>query len=318
MARPWMPEITGADMLLNLTQAGYEDDADFVNASLSIGKVPYGEGDTFALPFAGNVQLLFYNKSVLESANAQVPETWEDVLAIAEAVHGKDDKVGYVIRGQQGNPIVTDYLPLLWAYGGDVFDEDWNVTVDSDAAKESLAMYMELLDNGVNYEKNDIVAAVSDGKAAMSLGWPSWYISSEGATSEYAEIPNKASESSESYPTGMIGNWMMGVTKNSQNPELAMKFLQYVTSAEAQKIATEHGGVPTRKSVFTDQELSGKYPYFETLLVATENSVVRPRTPLWSDVETVYGAELSSAISGTKTIDEALAAAKVAIENIMK
>lgn len=179
---PWMPELCEAGIFANLTEMGYKEDSDFVKASLDIGKHPYAEGDLYALPFAGNVQLLFYNKQVLDDKGFSVPESWEDILKISKAVNGKDGKVGYVIRGQQGNPIVSDYLPVLWAFGGDVFDENWNVTIDSKEAKEALKLYMDLLANGANYEKNDIVAAVSDGKAAMSLGWPSWYISGESAT----------------------------------------------------------------------------------------------------------------------------------------
>jgi len=315
---PWMPEFCEAGLYANLTELGYEEDADFVKASLDIGKYPYAEGDLYALPFAGNVQLLFYNKQVLDDAGFSVPESWEDVLAIAKAVNGKDGKVGYVIRGQQGNPIVSDYLPVLWAFGGDVFDQSGNLTIDSQEAKDALKLYMDLLANGANYEKNDIVAAVSDGKAAASLGWPSWYISGESASAEYAAIPSKATAASTAYPTGMIGNWMMGVTANSGNSELAMKFLEYVTSVDVQKAAAEFGGVPTRTSVFTDSELLVKYPYFETILVSTENSVVRPRLVEWTDIETAYGTELSSAISKTKSIDQALADARAAIEAIMK
>lgn len=315
---PWMPEYCEAGLFANLTELGYEEDADFVKASLDIGKYPYAEGDIYALPFAGNVQLLFYNKQVLDDAGLTVPQSWEDVLNIAKAVNGKDGKVGYVIRGQQGNPIVSDYLPILWAYGGDVFDDKGNLTIDSKEAKDALKLYIELLKNGANYEKNDIVAAVSDGKAAASLGWPSWYISGETAAAEYAAIPSKATATSPEYPTGMIGNWMMGVTANSGNSELAVKFLEYVTSADVQKKAAEFGGVPTRTSVFTDSELLAKYPYFETILTCTENSVVRPRLTLWTDMETAYGTELSSAISNTKSIDQALADARTAIEAIMK
>lgn len=315
---PWMPEFCEAGIFANLTELGYKIDSDFLKASLDIGRNPYGKGDVYALPFAGNVQLLFFNKQIYEDNNFTVPVSWEDILKIAKAVNGKDGKVGYVIRGQQGNPVVSDYLPILWAFGGDVFDKDWNVTVDSKEAKDALKLYMDLLANGANYEKNDIVASVSDGKAAMSLGWPSWYISGENATAEYASIPSKATNSSTAYPTGMIGNWMMAVTANSGNTELAVKFLEYVTSEEVQKKAAEFGGVPTRVSVFTDGKLSAKYPYFKTILAGTENSVVRPRTPLWTDVETAYGTELSNAISGTKSIDAALTDAKAAIEGIMK
>lgn len=315
---PWMPELFEAGIFANLTELGYKADSDFVEESLAIGMHPYGKGDIYALPFAGNVQLFFYNQKIFEDNKFEVPDSWEDVLEIAKKVNGKDGKVGYVIRGQQGNPIVSDYLPILWAYGGNVFDENWNVIVDSPEVKEALNLYIELLENGANYEKNDIVAAVSDGKAAMSLGWPSWYISGETATAAYAPIPGKVSDSSKLYATGMIGNWMMGVTANSANKELAMKFLIYVTSADCQKKAAEYGGVPTRVSVFTDEGLNKKYPYFMTILEGTRNSVIRPRTPLWTDIETAYGAELSSAISGTKSIDQALADAKTAIEAIMK
>lgn len=314
---PWMPEFCEAGMLYNLTAAGYTDDADFVKQSLDIGKYPYAEGDTYALPFAGNVTLLFYNQEVLDSVNAEVPDNWEDLLAVATQVKGSG-KLGYVVRGQQGNPIVGDYLPLLWAYGGDVFDADWNVTVDSPEAKQALEMYLKIAAQGDNYEKNDIVAAVSDGNAAMSLGWPSWYISSGSSAAGYAKIPSKVSASSATNRAGVIGNWMMAVTANSTHPDLAVKLLEYLTSAETQKAAADAGAVPTRTSVFTDTDLVAKYPYYTTLLEATQESNIRPRTPLWSEVENVYGIELSNALSGTKSVDQALADAKTAIEQVMQ
>lgn len=315
---PWMPEFCEANILEDLTQMGYKEDEDFVKKSLDVGKNPYATGDVYALPFSGNVQFLFYNKELLEKNSLEVPTTWEDVLKISQDINGKDDKVGYVIRGQQGNPIVSDYLPILWAYGGNVFDKDWNVTVDSKEGKESLQMYIDLLKNGANYEKNDIVASVSSGKGALSLGWPSWYISGENATAEYAPIPTKVNSSSKANDTGMIGNWMMGVTANSKNKEMAEKFLEYVTSAEVQTETVDKGAVPTRTSILNNSALNEKYPYFKTLLEATENSVIRPRTPHWADIETAYGTELSNAISGIKTVDQALADAKTAIEGIMK
>lgn len=314
---PWMPEWCEAGVFENLTALGYQTDSDFVKASIDIGKYPYGEGDVYALPFAGNVMLMFYNKQVFDDNGFKVPDNWADTLDIAKKAKAAG-KIGYVIRGQQGNPIVTDYLPILWSYGGDVFDKDWNIIIDSQEAKDALNLYIELLANGANYEKNDIVAAVSDGKAAMSLGWPSWYISGTDASSAYAVIPGKKDASAAEHPSGMIGNWMMGVTANSTNKELALKFLEYVTSTDVQKQAAEFGGVPTRTSVFQDADLSAKYPYFATLLEGTEKSVIRPRTPKWSDCETALGTELSSAISGQKPVDKALADAKTAIENIMK
>ena len=162
---PWMPEFGENGILANLTELGYEADADFAEKSLMLGRVPYATGDQFALPYSGNVILFFYNKDLFEKYGvAEAPTDWAAVLEIAKKVK-EGGEIGYVIRGQQGDPIVADFLPVLWAFGGNVFDEDLNVTIDSEEAKAALNLYIELLANGVNYEKNDIVAAVSEGKA---------------------------------------------------------------------------------------------------------------------------------------------------------
>lgn len=313
---PVMPEFAEGGVLQNLTELGYVDDKDFISASLAVGKNPYATGDTYALPFNGNVQLFFYNEQVLTDLGAEVPDSWEDVLDVATKAKAAG-KNGYVIRGQQGNPIVSDYLPILWAYGGDVFDDDWNVTVDSEEAKQALQLYCDLLAQGANFEKNDIVASVADGSSAMALGWPSWFISGEDAQASYAAIPSKVSDAASVNATGMIGNWMMGITANSTHKELSLALLEYLTSAETQKATVDVGCVPTRVSVSTDAEVTAKYPYLEEICIATENSVVRPRTVKWSTIEEVYGAELSNVVSGVKTIDQGLSDAKAAIEQVM-
>lgn len=313
---PVMTEYAESGVLLDLTQNGYTNDTDFVKQSLDIGKNPYATGDTYALPFAGNVQLLFYNQTVLDNLGATVPTNWDEVLKVAKAAK-KAGQNGYVIRGEQGNPIVSDFLPILWANGGNVFDDKWNVVIESKEAKKALQLYCDLLSQGANYVKDDIVASVSDGSSAMALGWPSWFISGKDTKAAYAAIPSKISADSTVNATGMIGNWMMGVPANSTHKKLAIELLTYLTSAQVQKKAVDVGGVPTRTSVFTDSEVLTKYPYFTTIYEATGNSVVRPRTAKWSKVEEVFGAELSNVISGVKTIDEGLADAKKAIEQVM-
>lgn len=315
---PWIPEFAKAGVLCDLTKNGYTDDSDFVKTSLDIGKDPYAKGDTYALPFAGNVTLLFFNQDVLKSVGAtHAPDNWEDVLNIAQKAQ-LNGKLGYVVRGQQGNPIVGDYLPLLWAFGGDVFDENFNVTVNSPEGLASLEFYLQLAKTGANYEKNDIVASVASGKAAQALGWPSWFISGTDSVASYAVIPGKIDAQSKEYSAGVIGNWMMGITANCGKKDLAIELLKYLTSEEVQKAAADKGAVPTRLSVFNDKELSAKYPFYKTLLTGTQNSKVRPRTELWGEIENVYGIELSNALSGTKSAKQALADAQKAIEKIVK
>lgn len=310
---PWMPEFADAEVFLNLTKAGYQADSDFVQQSLDIGRVPYAEGDQYALPFSGNVMLFFYNTDLVKD----IPTDWAGVLETAKQIKA-DGKLGYVVRGQQGNPIVSDWLPIFWSMGGEVFDKDWKSQVNSEAGKKALELYLALAETGANYEKNDLVAAVSDGSASMSLGWPSWYVSGTEAKAAYGVIPGKADAGAPAHPSGMIGNWMMGVTANSANAELAQELLVYLTAADTQKKMAEAGGVPTRASVLSDKALVEKYPYFPTLLEGTKQSKVRPRHTNWSNAEEALGAELSAAVSGLKPVDQALADAAAAMDAAMQ
>ncbi len=307
---PLMPEYIEKNLLCNLTRLGYTDDEDFVEKSRLLGKDPYPLGATYALPFSGNVQLIFYNKSVID------PDVdlsnWQSIYeACMEA--NSNGKKGYAIRGQAGNPIVSDFLPILWAYGGDIFDDN-KVVLDSQESRDALDFYCKLYATGGNYEKNDLVAAISSGEAGIALGWPSWFISGTGSSAEIAQIPGKKDTSSDILPTGEIGNWLIGITSNSANKELALDAIQYLTSKEVQIKALDYGGVPTRTSIFRDTGILNKYPFFDVIYSGTNNSRVRPRTAKWSRIEDVFGEQLVKCINGEQSVDETIRISQERIE----
>ena len=308
---PLMPEYIEKKIIQNLTQLGYSDDEDFVEKSRLLGKDPYPLGATYALPFSGNVQLIFYNENLVKDPS--VLSNWAGIYGKSEEIL-LSGKKGYAIRGQTGNPIVSDFLPILWAFGGDLFDEDNNVVLDSRASREALEFYCKLYKTGGNYNKDDLIKAIQTGEAGIALGWPSWFITGNGPSAAIAQIPGKKTGSSQILATGEIGNWLLGVTTNSKNPELALKLASYLTSEEVQREALEYGGVPTRKSIFRDQKVLEKYPYFQQLYSGTNNSRVRPRTSKWARIEEVFGEELVRCINEEITADEAIKNSQAAIE----
>ncbi len=310
---PLMPEYIEKGVLVNLTKLGYTDDEDFVEKSSLLGKDPYPLGATYALPFSGNVQLIFYNPAVI--GDDPDLSNWNNILTICKQAQA-NGKEGYAIRGQSGNPIVSDFLPILWAFGGDIFDENNYVILDSAASREALYFYYDLYKTGKNYEKNDLVDAVSSGKAGMALGWPSWFISGTGSSAEIEQIPGKKDASSPTLATGEIGNWLLGVTTNSPNASLSLKLVQFLTSKDVQRKALEYGGIPTRKSIFRDKKILAEYPFFEAIYSGTNNSRVRPRTTKWSRIEEVFGQELVKCINDEQSIDETISKSHKAIQDL--
>ncbi|RKM59255.1 extracellular solute-binding protein [Butyrivibrio sp. CB08] len=310
---PLMPEYIEKKIIQNLTQLGYSDDEDFVEKSKLLGKDPYPLGATYALPFSGNVQLIFYNENLI--SDPSILSSWSGIYGKCEELK-LSGKKGYAIRGQSGNPIVSDFLPILWAFGGDLFDEDGKVVLDSRQSREALEFYCKLYQTGGNYSKDELIEAITTGEAGIALGWPSWFISGSGSSAAIAQIPGKKTSSSQVLATGEIGNWLLGVTSNSKDPQLALKLAAYLTSEDVQRQALEYGGVPTRKSIFRDPEVLSKYPFFEQLYSGTNNSRVRPRTTKWARIEEVFGEELVKCIDGEISVDEAITNSHNAIQEL--
>ena len=95
------------------------------------------------------------------------------------------------------------------------------------------------------------------------------------------------------------------------NKEAAYDFLTWATSAEVQKEYAKAGGIPVRKSVFTDPELVEQFPYFPAAAEAYEvPPIVLPRTPEYVPLITMWGQHLNAMVAGIETIEEGLAKAE--------
>ena len=69
------------------------------------------------------------------------PRSYDDVLTNATAQNAADF-AGYFIRGKATNPVVADFLPILWSFGGDVFDDNWNVVLDNDTSLSAAIKFL--------------------------------------------------------------------------------------------------------------------------------------------------------------------------------
>ena len=326
MDDPWMPEFGQANLLTNLDAYFTEGiDPDFVPTTIDLSREPYGTGSLYALPLIGNVQMFFYREDLIDKYNLTPPENWDDVVAIAEVITREEpDTFGYALRGQRGNPIVSNYLPLFWAYGGQVLDENGAPQVNSEAGIRAMETYMKLKELGPvgveAFDSDQIATALTQGQAAMLVAWPSWVAMVDNEENSlvagkvaFAAVPGQVNESA-----AMIGNWLLGVPRTSSKVEAAVDFMKWVTSAEVQKkMAMIGGGVPTRRSVYQDAELIEKYRHYPAQLEALERSVARPRTPYWSQIEDVWGMYLSQILAGQVDIQTGLDRANDEIKNIL-
>ena len=334
---PWFPKFASQHLLTELTPLLQNrgltgPDEDFVPSSIALGREPYQTGALYALPYVGNSQLLFYRKDLFAKHNLKEPATWDDVLAAAKTIseqetHGAPDggKVyGYVMRAAQGNAAVADFMPIFWAFGGEMFDRGGQPTVNS---AEGFAALKFMLDLGkysppgyASFNADEVGAHLLQGTAAISINWPAWISSFNDSSKskvigkmDFTVLPGAKNPG-----RAEIGNWLIAIPRDARHTEAAFEFLLWATSAEQMKRSALRGNPPTRKSLFNDPELVAKFPAYPAQLRSLENSKPRPRTPFWNEIENVFGIYLSKANSGELFAEDAMNQANGEIGKILE
>lgn len=311
----WMAEFTENGVLANLSDMGYSFDDDIIPATTTICKV---DNNIYLAPFFGNVTVMLYNKQLIADAG-YAPEditTFEDLKTIAQKT--KDaGKTGFLIRGGSADNIVSDFIPHLLVHGGWVIDENNQPTVDTPEFKAAMQEYLDLYALGGTMDKDDIVAAIDGGTAALGQAWPGWYVPTADTNANYTVIPTKLNDSDTPKNTSMYGVWCIGIPNNAPHKDLALELLKYVMSPEVQLDSIQVGGVPCRTSCLLNKDVLATYPQYETVCAALQTGVYRPVIAEWTQFTSILGTEMDNIIQGTKTIDKGLADAQTQLVELM-
>ncbi|MEH6445992.1 MAG: ABC transporter substrate-binding protein [Oceanospirillaceae bacterium] len=316
----WATEFMKNDWLKELKDVK----ADFVPAALNISKYPINTGKLYSVPLVGNVEMMAYRADLLKKHGFDGLNSWTEVVKAAKTINENEaDVAGIVFRGAKGNPIVTGFLPIFWANGGEIVDSEGNVTLNSEAGQKALDQFLSLkplAPKGVEiYNSTEVRDAIQQGKAAIAIEvWPSWVPSMDDPAKSkvVGKMTITAAPGEVKGPAPMLGIWQLGITKGSKNADTARQFLDFMTSAENQKaLALELGLPPTRSSVYTDADVVSKYRWYPAQLKALENGKPRPRIKKWKQVETVLGDYLQLALVGQMPAKQAL---KLAAKDITR
>ena len=334
MDDPWIPFFAENGHLEELTSyfnamGTGGPDSDFLAKSLAVCRNPYNTGPFVCLPYVGNAQMFFYDGAKFaEQGLPNGPKTWDDVIKAASAITkaGGGRTFGYVFRGGEGNPVVADFMPIFWSYGAKMFNADRSkVTIDTPEGAAAMKTFMALkatAPKGVeSYQADEVGRALAAGTAASSINWPNWVATFEDPSQSkmVGKISYSAIPSGTHAGSSEIGHWTMGLMSASKHKQEAFDFMVWATSPEQIKISAMRGNPPVRFSVFTDPELTSQkqFRHFPTLMEAINFSTPRPRHPKWPEIENAFGIELSKAVAGTQSPEDALKNAQAAVEKIV-
>ena len=252
------------------------DTSDYPENTLEVG---IKDGKPHFIPLIVEWQVLYYRKDLLQAVGLNVPADFTELEEAARLLN-KDGIAGFASRGA-GSPAVSQLSSFIFNFGGR-YIENGIAAFDSTAALEAIQFYGKLLGmygpGGVeSMSWSDIMSLFHEGKVAMWTDASVFYgqlvdqsLSSVAAENiGVARLP-KGPAADQPY---IMASWGMGVSSKTENPELAIEFLRWATSAEKAKIAMQSNIPMARISVWNDPEITDHMnaEIVETMLHASQN-----------------------------------------------
>lgn len=295
--------------------------------SFSEGMVDLGQrdGKQYAIPFAPDVSIMFYNKEHFQAAGldpSKGPETWSELVDYAQKLT-TDDHYGYTYAG--GGEQMFTFVPFIWSNGGDLLTEDGKTCLlDQPEAVEALQLYDDLTNEyhvtpeGVTtYSWSESQDAFLSGKASMTiLGNSQLYT----FLTEYPDFDFGVSlipRADDGNFSSFGGGDLIAIMEQSEHKEEAWDFVEYVLSEEVQvELFAKNGLLPARTDLFDNEYFNEKAEYYDVLKEALEVSRAS-KSEKYNEMNQPLVNATQSCLMGNATAEEAFQNATKEINDIM-
>ncbi|MFT6658519.1 ABC transporter substrate-binding protein [Maritalea sp.] len=307
------------------------------------------DGKLYAAPFYGESSMIMYRKDLLDAAGMTMEDnpSWDYVAEAAAAMTDKDNGVyGICLRGKPGWGDNMAFLTTMAnSFGAKWFNEDWTPDLDSDAWNNAVTKYVDLLTKygppGSEANSfNEILALFNEGKCGM---WIDATIAASFVTdpSQSKVAAEVAFAQSPVEVTNKGANWLwawaLAIPAGTNQSEDAKSFIEWATSKEYIELVAATNGwasVPTgtRMSTYENEDFRNAAVFagaeVKAILSANPNdSTLEPSPyvgvqfaaiPEFQAIGTVVGQQMTAALAGDITVEEALANSQAAADREMR
>lgn len=319
---PWMDDFVAAgflqpldDRIANTPDFDHED---FFGPLREIADV---DGVTYGVPFYNYALGYLYNEPLLADAGVSVPTSLDELVETSKALT-TGDQTGLAMQPQRGYKIFEEWANFLFAAGGSIYNEDGTGALDSPEAAAALEAYIDLYnnaapENSLNWAFDEAYRSVSTGASAAMVSY-NWNLPALN-NPEAGELAGNFKLAPMPGGKQVLGSWSWAIPANSAESDAAWAFVSWLTSKEVDVQRVLAGGAAVRQSTLENESvLAGPYgaDYYAAIIAILSNAAPLSEGLGGEEMIQAVGTELSEAVSGNKTVEEALQAANDAINSI--
>ena len=283
-------------------------------------------GKYYSLPVAGeNSIALMYNIAMLKAAHVSPPKTWAQLVTVAKALT-TPQHYGIALTCEAAEDTTWQWEPFFWSNGGNF------ATIDSAPGIQALTLWKTLVTDGsaskacLNWSQTPAASGQFEaGKAAMMVNGP-WNFSGLAQANMYygkqfgiVPVPVRVPGQHVIVPLGGE-DWMVGDSGNSTAQQMAFDYIQGLQApAKELPFAKLYGYLPAKEAVAKTyvQQVGPEWSVY-----ANQTVFAHPRTlglgVKYPKISEAVWTAIQAALSGSQTVQSALATAQAQITAILK
>jgi multiple sugar transport system substrate-binding protein len=282
------------------------------------GQMATGEykGGIYAIPWFINAEGLYYRTDLIKTPPTTAAQLFTDAIAAMK----KDPKLkeGLAFEGDKYEGAVTAFQSM----GGQLSLSNLN-NINTPGNVGVLTMMYDAIHKAhiaptavSTWEESQVQSAWLSGQTPFALNWPYIFALSQGSKPAYPAVLNKTGWVPFPNPTGSpqasLGGDDLVMNAKSTHQAAAWKFIQYLTSDQAQIArAIAAGDPPAVKSAYS-AKLYAAAPYFRQEQAVFAVATPRPVTPVYTQISSQLQTMISSVLSGHSRPSGRIAAGTIA------
>lgn len=200
------------------------------------------EEKVYGIPYAANAVGVIYNKSIFKELNLEIPETWDDFMAVAKKVQDSG-QIPFYHTYKDSWTILSAFNALAANTQGEDFYTQLNKgkILAGERYKEAAEKIVDLANYGHNNQQgvgyNDGNTAFANGEAAMYLQgiWAIPEIKKANPNIDLGVFSFPATNNPDETKLVSGVDLMLATSASSKHPEEAQKFIQFLLKEENAK-----------------------------------------------------------------------------------
>jgi multiple sugar transport system substrate-binding protein len=269
LAIAWTPQFVNEGLTAEISPSdlGVPLSNYWPQALQSVRKNGASSGPLYGIPTNNESMMLIYNKDLFKAAGldpSHGPATWTDLVSYARTIHSKTGKFGYgMVAAQNNGNTPYRFCPMMWGYGGSIFDEltknpTWSKAgINSAGTVAALELYSQMYNqdksvqpSALSDQESDIDTLFAKGEVAMMIDHPN-------AAAQVHQLQPGLSMGADLIPAGPVrraavfGGSNLVIKAGTANMKAALDFVRAYETADNDTLLSGLGSNPANKAGFT-------------------------------------------------------------------